>query len=289
MSTVARDMGAQPSLFRLWWTHGWFILLVYWCVQSSSGLTAPELTECRRRRLLPSFSAGAALLDDVSGSAFPLTCRPFLLLAAFTTNYRLLGPFATPLAPRIVGTELWETVRRRGLIGSTYGQLPPLFVVPTADRSVAQSSATSNRRLVWPDSDDHVRDHQPYLLHRRARLDRLRSAGRPRLAPLGARHQGRQRQAHIEASRPDRQPGWRGWQRTQGADGSNWLRERLTGASRQPSGSTPFPYFAPAAACFPSPPRSFVISATPSSSPSFTLISYGPIASSCVVGLSGRL
>lgn len=30
MSTVARDMGAQPSLFRLWWTHGWFILLVYW-------------------------------------------------------------------------------------------------------------------------------------------------------------------------------------------------------------------------------------------------------------------
>jgi hypothetical protein len=33
MSTVARDMGAQPSLFRLWWTHGWFILLVYWCVQ----------------------------------------------------------------------------------------------------------------------------------------------------------------------------------------------------------------------------------------------------------------
>ena len=70
MSTVARDMGAQPSLFRLWWTHGWFIVLVY----------------C--------FSA------------------------AFTTNYRLLGPFATPLAPKIVGTELWETVTRRGLIGS---------------------------------------------------------------------------------------------------------------------------------------------------------------------------
>ncbi|GAA6029258.1 hypothetical protein JCM8097_003591 [Rhodosporidiobolus ruineniae] len=80
MSTLARDMGASPSLLDLLRTHGPFITLVY----------------C--------FSA------------------------AFTTNYRLVGPFASPLAPGIVGTEIWDTVTRRGLLGNIFmGVIPMAF------------------------------------------------------------------------------------------------------------------------------------------------------------------
>ncbi|CED83928.1 dimethylaniline monooxygenase [Phaffia rhodozyma] len=48
--------------------------------------------------------------------------------AAFTTNYRLVGPFADVSAPEIVRTELWETVTRRGALGNLFmGVIPMLF------------------------------------------------------------------------------------------------------------------------------------------------------------------
>ncbi|KAF7359289.1 FAD NAD-binding domain-containing protein [Mycena sanguinolenta] len=62
--------------------------------------------------------------------------RPCLLLrrfecsfgAAFTTFYRLVGPYASPLAPQISKTELWDTITRRGLLGNLImGLIPMVF------------------------------------------------------------------------------------------------------------------------------------------------------------------
>ncbi|KAJ6608618.1 hypothetical protein B0H10DRAFT_2067400 [Mycena sp. CBHHK59/15] len=48
--------------------------------------------------------------------------------AAFTTFYRLVGPFRSPLAPEIVKTELWDTIQRRGLLGNfVIGLVPMVF------------------------------------------------------------------------------------------------------------------------------------------------------------------
>ncbi|KAJ7168185.1 hypothetical protein C8R43DRAFT_983359 [Mycena crocata] len=48
--------------------------------------------------------------------------------AAFTTFYRLMGPYRSPVAPDTVKTELWDTVTRRGLLGNLImGLIPMLF------------------------------------------------------------------------------------------------------------------------------------------------------------------
>ncbi|KAJ7261292.1 FAD/NAD(P)-binding domain-containing protein [Mycena haematopus] len=48
--------------------------------------------------------------------------------AAFTTFYRLVGPYASPMAPHISKTELWDTVTRRGLLGNLImGLIPMVF------------------------------------------------------------------------------------------------------------------------------------------------------------------
>ncbi|KDQ12360.1 hypothetical protein BOTBODRAFT_67552 [Botryobasidium botryosum FD-172 SS1] len=46
--------------------------------------------------------------------------------AAFTTFYRLLGPFRSESAPAIVKGELWETVLRRGILGNIFMGLIPM-------------------------------------------------------------------------------------------------------------------------------------------------------------------
>ncbi|EIW68505.1 hypothetical protein TREMEDRAFT_69401 [Tremella mesenterica DSM 1558] len=48
--------------------------------------------------------------------------------AAFPTFYRLQGPFKSSSAPLIVKTEIWETIRRRGLLGNLFmGVIPMIF------------------------------------------------------------------------------------------------------------------------------------------------------------------
>ena len=48
--------------------------------------------------------------------------------AAFPTFYRLLGPYRHPDAKRIVETEIYDTIRRRGLVGNLMmGLIPMLF------------------------------------------------------------------------------------------------------------------------------------------------------------------
>ncbi|KAK1220425.1 hypothetical protein PQX77_016806 [Marasmius sp. AFHP31] len=48
--------------------------------------------------------------------------------AAFTTFYRLVGPYKAASAPAIVKTELWDTVTRRGIIGNVImGVIPMVF------------------------------------------------------------------------------------------------------------------------------------------------------------------
>ncbi|KAJ7184298.1 FAD/NAD(P)-binding domain-containing protein [Mycena filopes] len=80
MSTLAKDIGAAPGLWELWWEHGTHVLLCY-CFG-----------------------------------------------AAFTTFYRLTGPYRSPLAPETVKTELWDTITRRGLLGNVImGLIPMIF------------------------------------------------------------------------------------------------------------------------------------------------------------------
>lgn len=48
--------------------------------------------------------------------------------ASFVTFYRLIGPFESPVAPRIARTELAETILRRGILGNLFfGLIPMLF------------------------------------------------------------------------------------------------------------------------------------------------------------------
>ncbi|KAF8894502.1 FAD/NAD(P)-binding domain-containing protein [Infundibulicybe gibba] len=48
--------------------------------------------------------------------------------AAFTPFFRLVGPFRSTVAPRIITTELWETVTRRGILGNIFmGLIPMVF------------------------------------------------------------------------------------------------------------------------------------------------------------------
>jgi dimethylaniline monooxygenase (N-oxide forming) len=72
------------------------------------------------------------------GSAPPLTkllwtYGPKLTLiycfgAAFPTFYRLLGPYRHPDAKQIVETEIYDTIRRRGIIGNLMmGLIPMIF------------------------------------------------------------------------------------------------------------------------------------------------------------------
>ena len=48
--------------------------------------------------------------------------------AAFTSFYRLVGPFRSDAAPRVIKTEIWDTITRRGVIGNVLmGILPMSF------------------------------------------------------------------------------------------------------------------------------------------------------------------
>ncbi|KAJ3474853.1 hypothetical protein NLI96_g12218 [Meripilus lineatus] len=48
--------------------------------------------------------------------------------AAFTTFYRLVGPFRSSSAPEIIKTELWDTITRRGVLGNVLmGVIPMIF------------------------------------------------------------------------------------------------------------------------------------------------------------------
>ncbi|KAF5390335.1 hypothetical protein D9757_002786 [Collybiopsis confluens] len=48
--------------------------------------------------------------------------------AAFTTFYRLVGPYKVASAPAIIKGELWDTITRRGLIGNlVMGVIPMIF------------------------------------------------------------------------------------------------------------------------------------------------------------------
>ncbi|KAF8334136.1 uncharacterized protein EI90DRAFT_3145067 [Cantharellus anzutake] len=47
--------------------------------------------------------------------------------AAFTTFYRLTGPYRSRVAPEIVKTELWETITRRGALGNFFMGIIPML------------------------------------------------------------------------------------------------------------------------------------------------------------------
>lgn len=46
--------------------------------------------------------------------------------AAFPTFYRLVGPFKSSTAPGIVKTELWDTIKRRGVLGNLFMGVIPM-------------------------------------------------------------------------------------------------------------------------------------------------------------------
>lgn len=57
------------------------------------------------------------------GETAPLTCS---FGAAFPTFYRLLGPYRSSKAEGIVRTELWDTIRRRGVVGNLFMGVIPM-------------------------------------------------------------------------------------------------------------------------------------------------------------------
>jgi len=71
------------------------------------------------------------LVSYLSKNKFKIFFIDVVLLsfgAAFTTFYRLFGPYRSTVAPEIIKTELWETITRRGVIGNvTMGLIPMIF------------------------------------------------------------------------------------------------------------------------------------------------------------------
>lgn len=48
--------------------------------------------------------------------------------AAFTSFYRLVGPFRSEAAPQVIKTEIWDTITRRGFMGNLLmGVIPMAF------------------------------------------------------------------------------------------------------------------------------------------------------------------
>jgi dimethylaniline monooxygenase (N-oxide forming) len=48
--------------------------------------------------------------------------------AAFTSFYRLVGPFRSSTAPEVIKTEIWDTITRRGILGNLLmGVIPMIF------------------------------------------------------------------------------------------------------------------------------------------------------------------
>lgn len=48
--------------------------------------------------------------------------------AAFTSFYRLVGPFRSDVAPQVIKTEIWDTITRRGILGNVLmGIIPMVF------------------------------------------------------------------------------------------------------------------------------------------------------------------
>lgn len=97
---LARDMGSAPGLVDLWWQHGTFVTLIYWCVPR--GL-------------------------NMKGWGCSLT-RSLSFGASFPTFYRLTGPYKSDVAPQIVKTEICDTIARRGVAGNIFmGVIPMVF------------------------------------------------------------------------------------------------------------------------------------------------------------------
>jgi dimethylaniline monooxygenase (N-oxide forming) len=46
--------------------------------------------------------------------------------AAFPTFYRLVGPYKSDKAAGIVRTELWDTIKRRGVVGNVFMGVIPM-------------------------------------------------------------------------------------------------------------------------------------------------------------------
>ncbi|GAA5848275.1 hypothetical protein JCM8547_004466 [Rhodosporidiobolus lusitaniae] len=77
--------------------------------------------------LAKDFGGAPSLLDLLREHGAFITLV-YCFSAAFTTHYRLIGPFRSSSAPDVVKTEIWDTVTRRGLLGNVaMGLVPMLF------------------------------------------------------------------------------------------------------------------------------------------------------------------
>lgn len=61
---------------------------------------------------------GSPALSDLWRTHGAFVTLVYAFSAAFTSHYRLIGPFKSDKAPEVVKTEIWETVTRRGLLGN---------------------------------------------------------------------------------------------------------------------------------------------------------------------------
>lgn len=75
---------------------------------------------------------GSPALSDLWRTHGAFVTLVYAFSAAFTSHYRLVGPFKSDKAPEVVKTEIWETVTRRGLLGNLY-VWPPCLSARTRD------------------------------------------------------------------------------------------------------------------------------------------------------------
>lgn len=127
--------------------------------------------------------------------------------AAFTSHYRLLGPFKSDKAPEVVKTEIWETVTRRGLLGNLYvlRRREPGSLSLSGDRSTDFLNAQLEQ-FHGSDPDALLRACERMRLARRDDLDRVRKTRCDRLVPTCGQRSWR-RHAVAGGGDVDSEPG----------------------------------------------------------------------------------
>ncbi|KAN0063764.1 hypothetical protein ACQY0O_003814 [Thecaphora frezii] len=126
----------------------------------------------------------------------------YCFCAAFPTLYRLVGPYRHPDAKRIVETEIYDTIKRRGLMGNLMmGLIPMMFyavinlaayalekslrVVATVSRPFLIRPLPGKRAALGRGARQFQSDYGPTVTERAAPPDRAGTGTGARAAPRG--------------------------------------------------------------------------------------------------------
>ncbi|BGP22714.1 hypothetical protein JCM10295v2_001605 [Rhodotorula toruloides] len=135
---VRPGVGAIPPIAEMqsmWWTaylKGWMRLPTdpphYYLLASENARIKHGVDHSTYQSTLARDMSASPSLWSLLTTHGPFVTLIYCFSAAFTSHYRLVGPFKSATAPEVVKTEIWDTVKRRGWIGNIFmGVIPMVF------------------------------------------------------------------------------------------------------------------------------------------------------------------